>query len=80
MNASQSTAAITSSFPPFSLPSPPPFRPLALSFARLSRSLEQAKALWIAAGTGRDEILCLENDLKWLKNKVKALGVWFSTQ
>ena len=32
----------SSSFPPFSLSSPPPFRPLALSFARLSRSLEQA--------------------------------------
>ena len=33
----------SSSFPPLSLPSLPPFRPLALSFARLSRSLEQAK-------------------------------------
>ena len=34
----------SSSFPLFLSPSPPRFRPLTLSFARLSRSLEQASS------------------------------------
>ena len=40
---------------------------------------KKTEVLWIGANTGRDEILCPEKKLKWVKDKVKALGVWFST-
>ena len=40
---------------------------------------KKTEVLWIGANTGRDEILCPEKNLKWVKDKVKALGVWFST-
>ena len=40
---------------------------------------KKTEVLWIGANTGRDEILCPEENLKWVKDKVKALGVWFST-
>ena len=40
---------------------------------------KKTEVLWIGANTGRDEILCPEKKLKWVKGKVKALGVWFST-
>ena len=35
--------------------------------------------LWIGANDGSEEKLCPEHDLKWMKNKVKTLGVWLST-
>ena len=35
--------------------------------------------LWIGANTGREEKLCPENDLRWMRDKVKTLGVWLST-
>ena len=41
--------------------------------------LKKTEVLWIGANTGRDEILCPEKNLKWVKDKVKALGVCFST-
>ena len=40
---------------------------------------KKTEVLWIGGNTGRDEILCPEKNLKWVKDKVKALGVWFST-
>ena len=40
---------------------------------------KKTEVLWIGANTGRDEILCPEKNLKWVKDKVKALGGWFST-
>ena len=40
----------------------------------------KTEALWIGAYTGRKESLCPEKNLKWVKkNKVKALGVYIST-
>jgi len=40
---------------------------------------KKTEVLWIGAHTGRDEILHPEKELKWVKDKVKALGAWFST-
>ena len=40
---------------------------------------KKTEVLWNGANTGRDEILCPEEKLKWVKDKVKALGVSFST-
>ena len=39
----------------------------------------KTEVLWIGANAGRKDILCPEKDLKWVTDKVKALGVWFST-
>ena len=36
-------------------------------------------ALWIGANTGKEANLDPEKDFKWEKDKVKALGVWLST-
>ena len=36
---------------------------------------KKTEVLWIGTNTGRDEILCPEKNLKWVKDKVKALGV-----
>ena len=35
--------------------------------------------LWIGANAGSEEKLCAEHDLKFMKNKVKTLGEWLST-
>lgn len=35
--------------------------------------------LWIGANAGSEEKLCPENDLRWMSDKVKTLGVWLST-
>ena len=40
---------------------------------------KKTEILWIAANKGSGVILCPEKDFKWVKKKVKALGVWFST-
>ena len=40
---------------------------------------KKTEALWIGAYKERDDILCPEINLKWIKYKGKALGVWFST-
>ena len=36
-------------------------------------------ALWIGANTEKETNLGPEKDFKWVKDKVKALGVWLST-
>ena len=40
---------------------------------------KKTEVLWIGANAGSEEKLCPEHDLKWMKNKVKTLGVWLST-
>jgi len=35
--------------------------------------------VWIGAGAGRQDKLCPEKDLKWVTGKLKALGVWISS-
>ena len=40
---------------------------------------QRAEALWIGAYKERDDKLRPEINLKWIKYKGKALGVWFST-
>ena len=35
--------------------------------------------LWIGACTGRQDKLCPEKDLRWVTDKLKALGVWISS-
>ena len=40
---------------------------------------KKTKALWIGANAEKEDKLCPERDLKWVKGKTKALGVWFST-
>ena len=37
----------------------------------------KTEVLWIGANAGRKDILCPEKDLKWVTDKVKALGVVF---
>ena len=39
----------------------------------------KTKALWIRAYKDRGDKLCPGKNLKWIKQKGKALGVWFST-
>ena len=45
----------------------------------LRLNYKKTEVLWIGANTGSEEKLCPEHDLKWMKNKVKTLGVWLST-
>ena len=40
---------------------------------------KKTEALWIGSSADRDFKLCPNKDFKWPKKKVKALGVWFST-
>ena len=35
--------------------------------------------LWIDANAGSEEKLCPEKNLRWMRDKVKALSVWLST-
>ena len=35
--------------------------------------------LWIGANAGSEEKLYPEHDLRWMRDKVKTLGVWLST-
>ena len=48
-----------------------------ISGLRLNR--KKTEALWIGANTDSEEKLCPEIELKWLRDKVKTLGVWLST-
>ena len=41
---------------------------------------KKTQALWIGAKSGCEQKLCPEIELKWLKDKVKALGVWLSIE
>ena len=45
----------------------------------LRLNYKKTEVLWIGADEGSKEKLCPEHDLKWMKNKVKTLGVWLST-
>ncbi len=38
---------------------------------------KKTEALWIGSNARKEEKLCPEKDLKWVKEKAKALGVWF---
>ena len=40
---------------------------------------EKTEILWIGACAGRQDKLCPEKDLKWVTDKLKALGVWISS-
>ena len=40
---------------------------------------KKTEILWIGACTGREDKLCPEKDLKWVTDKLKALGVWISS-
>ena len=35
--------------------------------------------LWIGSSAGRQDQICPEKDVKWITDKVKALGVWISS-
>ena len=39
----------------------------------------KTEAMWIGASNKNETIFCPEKDLKWVKDKVKALGIWLST-
>ena len=41
--------------------------------------IKKTEALWIGVKSGKDGISIPGRNLSWPKNKVKALGVWFST-
>ena len=45
----------------------------------LRLSSKKTEILWIGACTGRQDQLCPEKDLKWVTDKLKALGVWISS-
>ena len=49
----------------------------AISGLRLN--YKKTDALWIGANAGSEAKLCPENDLRWMSDKVKTLGVWLST-
>ena len=40
---------------------------------------KKTEALWIGSLTGSQEILCSERNFNWQNTKVKALGVWLTT-
>ena len=50
----------------------------AISGLRLN--YKKTEALWIGANAGSEEKLCPGNDLRWMSDKVKTLGVWLSTE
>ena len=49
-----------------------------ISGLRLNDS--KTEALWIGSKTGQEKIYLPQKDLKWPKCKVKALGLWLSTE
>ena len=40
---------------------------------------KKTEVLWIGSCTGREDQLSPEKNLKWVKDKVRCLGVWIST-
>ena len=40
---------------------------------------KKTEILWIGACAGRQDKLCPEKDLKWVTDKLKALGLWISS-
>ena len=49
----------------------------AISDLRLN--YKNTEVLWIGANAESEEKLCPENDLRWMRDKGKTLGVWLST-
>ena len=47
--------------------------------SRLRLNSKKTEILWIGAYAGHQEKLCPEKDLKWVTDKLKALGVWISS-
>ena len=45
----------------------------------LRLNIKKTEALWIGSRIGKEVNLSPEKDFKWVKDKVKALGVWLST-
>ena len=45
----------------------------------LQLNYKKTEVLWIGANAGSEEKLCPEHDLRWMRDKVKTLGVWLST-
>ena len=45
----------------------------------LRLNFKKTEVLWIGANVGSVEKLCPENDLRGMRDKVKTLGVWLST-
>ena len=45
----------------------------------LRLSSKKTEILWIGACVGRQDKLCPEKDFKWVADKLKALGVWISS-
>ena len=44
-----------------------------------STILEKTEAIWFGTNSGKTEILLPERNFRWQTNKVKSLGVWFTT-
>ena len=40
---------------------------------------KKTEIVWIGAYAGRQDKLCPEKDIKWVTDKLKALGVWISS-
>ena len=45
----------------------------------LKLNKKKTEALWIGSYSGREDQLCPEKNLKWVKDKVRSVGVWIST-
>ena len=45
----------------------------------LRLNIKKTEALWIGSKIGKEVNLSAEKDFKWVKDKVRALGVWLST-
>ena len=41
---------------------------------------KKTEALWIGSRSGSQELLCPERNLKWVRNQIKFLGTWISTE
>jgi len=54
-----------------------PFSTIHVSGLKLNN--KKTEALWIGSYTGREDQLSPEKNLKWVKDKIKSLGVWIST-
>ena len=49
------------------------------AISSLQLNYEKTEVLWIGANAGSEEKLCPEQDLRWMRDKVKTLGVWLSS-
>ena len=51
---------------------------LISTISGLTLNNKKTKVLWIGSCTGREDQLSPKKNLKWFKDKVRALGVWIS--